>query len=1082
METRLGLISAYSFLYGVHKPQALLDKAASFGVKTVSICDINGLYGLHSFLEAAEERNIRPVIGTVLTFERDLISGSAAYAPLSLYLFAENRAGFSRICEILSLRNKDTKKFNPLDLLRDNSEGLVVVSHNSAVLKELALIASAGKIKHLYAAISAGDLSCLGVHKELNLPLAFLDTSAFLDASDYQVHKTLRAIGLNKTTGNLCASELYPNLADVSQAAGTFNSVNAAGSAKISVGKGFFKTSTELSSLLESWPEAARGTSEIAELCQFHKIHDGFIFPSYGENPADELRRRVYSGASERYGELGDMETDRVEYELEVIEKMGFAPYFLHMDDIVAMTSRTCGRGSGAASIVSYALGITNVDPIAHDLYFERFLNPARPDPPDIDVDFAWDERDEIIKSVIKNSGDEYCARVANHNFFRHRSALRETAKAYGFTDAAISKLERKIFDLREKEENIDPLWAEIYKIAARIEGLPRGLSMHCGGLVITPQPINRYAPIEKSLEGFPLLAWEKEGTKSAGFVKIDLLGNRSLAVIRDAVKNICENACEPADRGRGAGIVIKQLANGESMADNEKYKNKESELNEILSRAIHDAATINALSRGDSIGVFYIESPAMRQLQKKTKAGDFDHIVIHSSIIRPAANKFICEYVKRLRGEKWKPLHPRLDKILNETYGILCYQEDVSKTAVALADFDDVTADKLRKVIAKKAGAEKLKVYEKQFFEGCEKNNVDENTIREIWAMMLSFDGYSFCKPHSASYAMVSFQSACLRVHYPAEFMAAVLSNQGGFYRPHAYIAEIRRMGLTTEGPDVNISDWRYYGITGEEYIKISDGTKIKKRGVVIIGLMAIKGLSASGARRIFDEREERGLFKNLDDFSKRVRISRDDIIALCPAGVFDSISAGQSRIMQARYLLSKLAAAPDKKQNELFLSPVSCSLFTAHQSSPNADYAALEEEYMALGFLRGAHPLVLWKDKVLSVKKRVKAANIGNYLNRYVQLIGWPVTQKDVWTKDGLTMSFLSMEDETAMYETVVFPDVYDRYNKLLFDQQPLIISGWVKDDQGAVIMEVRKIEELCPASVKQSCSIASIVEQVQ
>ena len=1054
METRLGLISAYSFLYGVHKPETLLDKAVSFGVKTVSICDINGLYGLHSFLEAAKDRNIRPIIGTMLTFEQKQNHDSSfnaqnsspctpdtsLRAPPSLHLFAENRAGYSRICEILSLRNKDAKKFNPLDPLSENSEGLIIVSHNNAVLRELSPIAAAGKIKHLYAAITQDDLSCLGVHKELNLPLAFLDTSAFLDVSDYQVHRTLRAIESNKTTGNLSAFDLYPGLA-----------VNAAGTVKASGGKGIFKSSKELSSLLNSWPEAARGTFKIAELCRFNEINDGFIFPSYGDNPADELRRKVYSGAVERYGELGDMETDRIEYELGVIEKMGFAPYFLHMDDIVSMTSRTCGRGSGAASIVSYSLGITNVDPIAHNLYFERFLNPARPDPPDIDVDFAWDERDEIIKSVIKYSGEDYCARVANHNFFRSRSALRETAKAYGFPDAAISRLERKIFDFREKEEMIDPLWMEIYKIAARIEGLPRGLSMHCGGLVITPQPISRYAPIEKSLEGFPLLAWEKEGTEAAGFVKIDLLGNRSLAVIRDAVNNICENA---------VGAI-----NEESLVNNEKYRIKNVELNEKLSRAINDTATIDALSRGDSIGVFYIESPAMRQLQKKTKAGDFDHIVIHSSIIRPAANKFICEYVKRLRGEKWDPLHPRLKKILDETYGILCYQEDVSKTAVALADFDDVSADKLRKVIAKKAGAEKLRVYEKQFFDGCRKNNVDENTIREIWAMMLSFDGYSFCKPHSASYAMVSFQSAYLRVHHPAEFMAAVLSNQGGFYRPHAYIAEIRRMSLYTEGPDVNISTWRYYGITKAENGIINKEIKKKNHGAVIIGFMAVKGLSASGAQRIFDERNERGLFKSLEDFSQRIRLSRDDIIALCPAGVFDSIADGLPRVMQARFLLSKLAVIHQKKQNELFLNPASCFSLTASQSSPNDVYAALEEEYNALGFLRGSHPLVLWKDNIIALKKRVKAAHIGNYLNRYVQLIGWPVTQKDVWTKDGLTMSFLSLEDETAMYETVVFPDVYDRYNKLLFDQQPLIISGWVKDDQGAVIIEISKIEELCP-----------------
>ena len=999
MEIRLGLISAYSFLYGVHKPETLLDRAALLGINTVSICDLNNLYGLHSFLEAAKDRGIRPIIGAALSFDAP---HSSHHVPCSLYCFVENRAGFSRLCEILSLRNKDTKNFDPLPLLRENSAGLVIASSNREALKELSQFKQRNSPAKLYCAITPDDLSVLGHHRDLNLPLAFLDTSSFLEKYDMNVHRVLRAIGLNKTAGSLAPCDT------------------------IAEGKGVLKTNAELKSLLDSWPEAARGTEEIAEICRFNEIFDGFIFPSYGDNPEPALRQRVYSGAARRYGELGDMEIERIEYELDIIDKMGFAPYFLRMDDIVRMAAdkgggRTCGRGSGAASIVSYSLGITNVDPIAYDLYFERFLNPTRPDPPDIDVDFAWDERGDIIKAVIENFGADRCARVANHNFFRPRSALRETAKVYGFTDAAISQLERKIFDLREKDENIDPLWREIHMIAARIEGLPRGLSMHCGGIVITPQPVSRYAPVEKSLEGFPLLAWEKDGTEAAGFVKIDLLGNRSLAVIRDALNNLEEN-----------GIHIDQNT----------------------WRPADDLRTIEALAKGDSIGVFYIESPAMRQLQKKTGAGDFDHIVIHSSIIRPAANKFICEYVKRLKGAKWNPLHPRLDKILNESYGILCYQEDVSKTAVALAGFDDVAADKLRKIIAKKAGAEKLKAYEKQFFEGGRKNGVDEKTINEIWAMMLSFDGYSFCKPHSASYAMVSFQSAYLRVHHPAEFMAAVLSNQGGYYRPHAYIAEIRRMKLSTEGPDVNISRWRYYGVNE----------------TVVIGFMPVKGLSATGAKLIMEERERGGNFLSLEDFSRRVKISRDDITSLCPAGVFDSIAAGLSRPMQARRLLGMLNVKSEKKNGELFSdissqSPLQIprSAFITSHSPLYANHSALLEEYNALSFLRNAHPLVLWKDKVMAAKNRIKAVHIDKYINRRVCLIGWPVTQKEVWTKDGLTMSFLSLEDETAMYETVIFPQVYDKYNKLLFDQQPLLITGQVKDDQGAVILEVSKIDEL-------------------
>jgi DNA polymerase-3 subunit alpha/error-prone DNA polymerase len=903
------------------------------------------------------------------------------------------------------MRNKDSKRFNPLPLLCEKSQGLVLASCDEKVLTFLK-----DRVKRLYAAITPLDIKSVEISRKLNIPPAFLDNSLFLQEEDHQVHRVLRAIGLNKTIGNLKTEDTADQ-------------------------KRILRSSKELHSLLVSWPQAVRGTQEIAAVCAYNDLFDGWIFPGYetGESSVvDELRRRVYSGAVTRYGELGDYETERIEYELDIIEEKGFASYFLIIDDIVKISKaangkhRTCGRGSGAASIVSYSLGITNVDPLRYDLYFERFLNPSRPDPPDLDIDFAWDERDDLIKAVIERFGPDHCARVANHNFFRYRSAFRETAKAYGFGDAEITGIERRLFQMEDRSLFDEPLWPEIFSIAGKIEGLPRGLGMHCGGIVITPGLVNNYAPVEKSLEGYPLLAWEKEGTEAAGFVKIDLLGNRSLAVIRDALDNLEEQ-----------GVHI----------DPDTW------------RPVDDWPTIDALARGDSIGVFYIESPAMRQLQKKTGAGDFDHIVIHSSIIRPAANKFINEYVRRLKGGKWAPLHPRLEKILDETYGILCYQEDVSKTAVALAGFNEADADKLRKVIAKKAGAAKLAVYEKQFYDGCRKNGVDEKTIHEIWAMMLSFDGYSFCKPHSASYAMVSYQSAYLRVHHPAEFMAAVLSNQGGYYRPHAYIAEVRRMRLFTLGPDINISRWKYYGTDRN----------------VVIGFMAIKGLSLSGAKTILEERGREGGYTSLENFSHRIKLNRDDIIALCPAGVFDSIT-DLPRPLQARRLLAMRNEEVKMRNGELFemnnneqltnskVNKIMCNdtaNIIAPQKKKNDD--ELWEEYHALGFLRNVHPLALWKDEVLAIKCRVKASRIGQYIGRNVKMAGWQVAQKDVWTKDGLTMSFLSLEDETGLYETVIFPQIYERYNKLLFDQRPLLIYGRVVSDEGAISVEINRIDVL-------------------
>jgi DNA polymerase-3 subunit alpha/error-prone DNA polymerase len=588
---------------------------------------------------------LRPVIGVCLTTDK---CGT-------VYCFVQNRQGYSRLCKILTVRNRDKKNYNSLALLRDNSSGLLLASADNLVLEALA-----GCVNRLYGAITPDTIGAAGISRKLHIPLAFLDTSLFLEKDDYKTHRLLRAVGLNKTIGSLKPEDTV-----------------AEGSHVIQDGETLHKR-------LCSWPESLAGTAEIAAGCAYNDLFDGFIFPEYAtgkRSSAEELYNRVIEGAIARYGELGDSEMRRIEYELNIIDKKGFAPYFLVMDDIVRMS--TCGRGSGAASIVSYSLGITNVDPVRYQLYFERFLNPARIDPPDVDVDFPWDERDDLIQSVIERFGPDRCARVANHNTFRSRSAFRETAKAYGFGDGEISRIEKQLFHFGDASGVSDPLWGEMLDIAKKIEGLPRGLSMHCGGLVITPERMDRYTPVETSVDGYPLLSWEKEGAEAAGFVKIDLLGNRRLAVIRDALSNLEEK-----------GIFI----------DRDTW------------RPVEDTATIEALSRGDSMGVFYIESPAMRQLQKKTGAGDFDHIVIHSSIIRPAANKFINEYVRRLKGGAWEPLHSRLSHILDETYGILCYQEDVSKAAVALAGFDEAEADALRKVIAKKAGERNWRLMKNSF------------------------------------------------------------------------------------------------------------------------------------------------------------------------------------------------------------------------------------------------------------------------------------------------------------------------------------------------------------------------------
>lgn len=963
MATRLAILSSYSLCYSTIRAEELFARLKEWGIDRLAVTDRDNLYAYPLLRSLARESGITLIASAALSEGEELI-----------YAFAECEAGWQELCALLTERNLDPT-YSYLTHLQKEEAHLTLATtapHLLSALKETT--------PSLFGAITPTDLRSVAAARRLGIGLLACDNAYLLGEDERETHHLLRAIGTNTT-----------------------------------LQEGTMATRGGLLLDPRSWQEAFSSWPESIENCEAIAAYDPFthplIFPDYPIDDAPaELRRRVYIGAEQRYGELNDAILSRIDYELAIIEAKGFAPYFLVMHDIVQMSSRTCGRGSGAASIVSYALAITAVDPLAHHLYFERFLSPSRVDMPDIDVDFAWDERDGVFDAVYRAFGRDHCARVANHLFFRPDSALRETAKAYGLSDSQISTATRSL-----SRPTDDPLWAQITTMANKIIGLPRGLSMHCGGLVITPRPTVCYAPTTCSGDGQPLLVWEKDGTEEAGFVKIDLLGNRSLAVIRDTLSNLKDD-----------GITI----------------------DERTWRPADDEKTIAALARGDSMGVFYIESPAMRQLQKKTGRGDFDHIVIHSSIIRPAANAFINTYIERLKGKPYDPLHPRLAAILDETYGILCYQEDVSKVAVALAGFSEAEADKLRKVIAKKAAGEKLRSYQNQFYQGCRSHGVDEPVIEAVWAMMLSFDGYSFCKPHSASYAMVSFQSAYLRVHHPSHFMAAVLTNGGGYYEAGAYISEARRMGITITGPDVNSSQIAY---------RASGHT-------LTIGLMAIANLSQAAMEAIMEERRRGGPFTDLPDLARRLPLSREDLAALTQSGSTDSLAPALRRSEQLRTLLTTTHNERVSEQGDLFgsshLPPV--PRHTLPHARAKRTMGELEAEYATLTFLRNLHPLI-FAGEALARIHRIRAVDLARYVNRSITLVGCQITRKQVRTKGGDLMSFISFEDETALYETVLFPDLYERYFPLLYRASPLLVHGVVKDDHGALIVEVSHLTPL-------------------
>jgi error-prone DNA polymerase len=994
----LNVHSQYSLMRGTADLEKLCRTVRKQGMDTVALTDTNGIYGLIFFLQIARETGIRPIVGVEVRTDKE-----------RAVLLVKSREGYANLCRILTRRHC-AEHFILSDALLAFGKDLVILSDTIPLLLTLK-----GRVD-LYAELMGGkpNRSLLELSRRENIPPVATNGVFFLEPQEYQLHCLLRAIDINTKLSRLPLGETAPPSA-------------------------WLLPPAEMAKRFPHVPDALENTVVIAEKCRFTGDFEAVISPRFNDlSPTeimDTLRSKCLEGGLRRYGEITPPVQKRLDYELDIIESKGFGSVFLVVDDIVHQAPRTCGRGSAAASIVSYCLGITHVDPLKYNLYFERFLNPGRKDPPDIDVDFPWDERDAVLDYVFKKYGPERSAMVANHVGFRPRAAVREIAKVYGLPEGEIKQITDRLAHLwywsgESVEEmmhvhpifqglHLEPPWPEILAWSSHLQGMIRHLSVHCGGVVVVPDELCQYVPTEQAPKGVRIVQWEKDQTEDSGLVKIDLLGNRSLAVIRDTLEAVRKHT--------GNVIVYSDL------------------------NPLDDPETRAIIARGDTLGVFYIESPAMRQLQKKTRRGDFEHLVIHSSIIRPAANNFINAYVCRLKGEPYESLHSILDRVLHETYGIMVYQEDVCKIAVEMAGFTPEEGDGLRKTLSKKRNARKLAMYREQFCKGALTKGIASDVIIRVWDMILSFGGYSFCKPHSASYALVSFKSAYLRSHYPAEFMAAVISNQGGYYSTFAYISEARRMGLKVLPPDVNSSD-RFYTGKGRE---------------IRMGLMQIKGLKEKALNTIIEEREREGPYPSFEEFIRRTCIDPSDARLLIKAGCLDSVSGERSRaelLWQTEIGRQKIASAQQ--------TTLSLFAFETIRIPKLGHYdfrTTLLHEVEILGFPLAVHPLDLYED-ILRDMHYIRACDMHRYIGKKVTMTGWWITNKMVYTRQEEPMAFISFEDQTALYETVFFPDAFRKYASRFSPVRPYILRGKVEDDLGAIALHVEEMAFLGRGSVKR------------
>lgn len=972
---------------GLNSIQEICLQTKEYGATHIALTDTNGLYGIPEFLVTAKKIGLTPIIGCELR-----------HKDFQFVVLVKNQIGYQSLCEYLTVFHCEGLDLDQsLNFLYQKNVDLVFFTPDKTVLLKMRNM----NFSSFYFSLIQGFFYHRDYlwAKENGIKTLANNRVHYIGPENNESYKLMRAVADNTTLESVKIDKFH-NEKCYLQSPHEMNQIF-----KDLYAKSLARIDEIALSLTSTWFEhrpISVGFNDLAEVECDEILYDKCVakIEKRYENSDENTLERVH---------------ERLRYEMNIISKRRFSSYFLNVEDISSQCEYTCGRGSSAASIVNYLLEITHVDPIKENLLFDRFMNLDRDDPPDIDVDFPADQRDDVLDYIFEKFRGR-AAMVANHNFLRAKSSIREVAKVYGIKEDEITYT----LDRMEKLK-LNALWHKIIYNAQKIEGAFRHLSVHCGGIVITPDRLDRYVPIEISNKGYPVIQWEKEQTQIGGLIKIDILANKGLSVIRDVINNI--------NRRVDHKIIYQDL------------------------KATNDEKTRTLFKKGETIGVVHFESPRCQTLLAAFKDANLSTLSIVCSLIRPAAMMQINEMLRRFHGGVFHYPHPILEDVLGETKGIMVYQEDVMRVTKALANFTSQEGNELRKVLAKKHKEKNIIFYKEKFFGGCRDKGISEGDINCLWRDILSFSGYSFCKPHSNSYSLVAYKSAYLKVHYPAEFMAAVICNGGGFYVGNVedYLNEARRLGIAILPPDINLSDYEYTGFKDE----------------IRVGLKQIKHINARAIKKIQGERQKRP-FISLSDFLSRVDLSFNDVRILVKARCFGSVRMEMQ---------SEGARGIQKKLNH---SEIMWRVY---------DYYAKKEGRISfdikLPVLRDKIPeynknlLIRWEKKFLNgfvtfpswfcykdilVKGEVIAGvNLKYYLGKEVILYGQKVTQKGIYTKFKEDMAFVTFSDDTCMFNTVFFPRAYEQSRELLFLTGPYLIKGIVEKDFESFQVNVLEIQRL-------------------
>jgi DNA polymerase III subunit alpha len=1101
-------------------------------MSAVALTDTNGLYAAVPFYQAATAAGIKPIVGVVIDVEfrvspsppRKSKNENQNSQSVAMVLLAADMEGYSNLCQLTTLRHLGTTELGKhksssedagrpveneerpvtFEELAKHSKGVIALcplparihdadaSHKSQVTSHQSPITNHfARLKDIFGDrlwievqhLSPGDGRLLReaeqIGRELGVPLVATNNVYFLRPEEHLHHRAVNAV----RTGGLLTTVAAPD---------------------ITTREAWFKPAAEMQKLFPDHPELLRATLDIADRCNLKLTLNKTIFPEFPV-PKDEsafsyLWKLCFAGAQKRYRPLRPEVLSRLTHELGVIEKLHLAPYFLLVWEIVEEAKRrgipAVARGSAASSMVTYCLGISCVCPQRWGLYFERFLNEQRGDCPDIDIDICGARRDELLDYVYERWGEEHVAMIGSFVTMHARLAIREIAKVFGVPPGEVNHFTKRlphrpvreilqaIRDLPECRDlpvNDEP-WKTILQVALRLDDAPRHMGIHPCGTVISARPLTRLTPLERATKGIVVTQYDMNAIEALGLIKMDLLGQRGFTTMSLALDNIEKKREEAREikkveekKGKSTDkstdkSVCATTAGVAPDGVTPRPKAREIDFDAISE---NDPATCDVIAAGKTMGVFQIESPAMRGLLRMMKARTLEEVAQALALIRPGAAEYGSKelFIKRLRGEEAVEYpHPALQPILEDTLGVCIFQEQVMQIAQVAGEMSLAEADIMRRSSAKFSGRRDVDRLRGKFELASGMMGLTDKQREETWMMVEKFAGFGFCKAHAATYADISYRMAYLKTHHPTEFLAAMCSAGAGFYHVSAYVEEAKRWGIEVRLPSVNRSRMEY---TAEA---LGDG-----KHALRIGLMQVKGLRVETMTAIAQARDEGGAFRSLEDFLQRVSVEKDEIEALIKCGAFDEVrdeasdrANGEARGISrpemlwrwnflqagnkgAQLLQNKSTqplrgsgqarlAVPPKAPETLFAeAQADDAIGTVLAGMPVAAYTQeqrLRYEREILEVCVSGHPL-----DFLPRNGEVWSDELDGLRGKRVTLCGWVVTYRHVGTKNYRNMMFVTLEDQRGLYEVVLFPDAYDRYGGLVFETRAMRVTGSVE-----------------------------------